>query len=206
MKYSQQQLLDIQKKYADMKRSIKLNNLRSRAIQSVLIDKQIPESLIDTRNTNDIENDAFARKALLNELSNKLLQTNKVHAFQMKLSEDKVLEKFFIQYFPKIQQEARMFRFLDDKSLFSIVIKLYNRHIQEIELPDQIERTEQYNKSVIDLLRDLTKQFKFSTIQDPVLRRRAQQLDAIYQTLNNGGDLQSISQALGLMIRWTLKQ
>lgn len=197
MKYSQQQLLDIQKKYADMKRNVRLNNLKSKAIQSVLIDKQLPENLIDNRNTNDIENDAFAKKAVLNDLSNKLLPTNKVHSFQMKLAEDRTLEMFFIQNFPKVQQEARMYRFLDDKSLFSIVIRLYNRYIQEIELPDQLDRTEQFNQSIINLLQNINRELQTSKISNDIVRKRTQQLMAIEDTIQAGGDYESIALGLG---------
>jgi hypothetical protein len=56
MKYSQQQLINISRTYDSINQSIYLTNLRAQAIQSVVINNQIPTDIMDSRNTNDIEN------------------------------------------------------------------------------------------------------------------------------------------------------
>ena len=73
MKYSKQQVNDLNRYYNDLQTRIKLINQRNKGIQSVLIDKEIPIDLLDRRNTNDIENDKFARRDLLNDYTNKLI-------------------------------------------------------------------------------------------------------------------------------------
>ena len=95
MKYSQQTLRDIDRSYADIKRKVQLNNIISKGVQSVIIDKQMPVDLLDTRNVTDIENDEFARKAMLNEYCNKLLPTGQVYEFQNRLIDDGLV-KFLI--------------------------------------------------------------------------------------------------------------
>ena len=85
MKYSQEQLNNINKRYRTIQNEIKLKDTRAKAIQSVLVDKIIPDDLLDHRNSNDIENDKFARKALLNKYSREILGASDIEEFQKEL-------------------------------------------------------------------------------------------------------------------------
>ena len=109
MKFSQQQQDAINRYYDTVKREINLVNTRSKGIQSVLVDKQIDQSLLDRRNTNDIENDAFARRAVLNDYTTELIKSGNSYEFQNKIIEEGY-DEFFINNFPKIKQESKMFR------------------------------------------------------------------------------------------------
>ncbi len=85
MKYSQQQLQDINRRYNNIKKQIDLTNKRSQTIQNTIVDKQIPVDLLDQRNTNDIENDEFAMKALFNKYSTQILNKLDNYNFEQKL-------------------------------------------------------------------------------------------------------------------------
>ena len=188
MKYSNQTLSDINKRYADIRRNIQLTNLKSKGIQAVLIDKQISPDLLDTRNTNDIENDEFARKAVLNEYSNKLLPTGQVYEFQQKLK-DNNLEKFFIKNYPKIEKETKMYRKVDPLTLYNITKRLRNIESQELDLLDdkndrvsQLTDIESLLKTIENNLQTLTE-----LAIDPTQRNdyfdKLQKVDAIIQSM-----------------------
>ncbi len=154
MKYSQQTLRDIDRSYADIKRKVQLNNIISKGVQSVIIDKQMPVDLLDTRNVTDIENDEFARKALLNEYCNKLLPSGQVYEFQKKLTDDGLV-KFFLNNFPKIDKEAKMYRKLDPLVLFNLTKRLSNVAEQELNLITNENNKEAKMTSIDGLLEDI---------------------------------------------------
>lgn len=188
MKYSNQTLSDINKRYADIRRNIQLTNLKSKGIQAILIDKQISPDLLDTRNTNDIENDEFARKAILNEYSNKLLPTGQVYEFQQKLK-DNNLEKFFIKNYPKIEKETKMYRKLDPLTLYNITKRLRNIESQELDLlDDKNDRVSQFT-DIESLLKTIENNLQTLTelAIDPTQKKdyfdKLQKVDAIIQSM-----------------------
>ena len=190
MKYSKQQLRNINKNYDDMRMRARLQNLKSNALQNVIVDKQIPVDLLDRRNINDIENDKFFRKAVLNEYSNKILPVQEIHEFHQSLK-DNNLETFFIQNFPKIQLETKMFKYIDGDDLFKITKRLYNKDIKELDEDRELkykkqnmEDTKALLQEIVDNLKTMPKTRDVKKIMDKV--------DAIFQTAqhvqDNGGD------------------
>ncbi len=89
MKYSQQQLENIALAYHRMNMENDLKKLMSDAIQSVIINNQLPEDLLDSRNSNDIENDILARKREYLKYTTKLFSGNSAEILNLqKLLED----------------------------------------------------------------------------------------------------------------------
>ena len=133
MKYSQQQQLDIERRYANLTRSIDLTNLRSKGIQSIVVDKQIPLDLLDQRNTNDIENDEFARRSLFNKYATEILKSGNIYELQQRLIKDN-LDRIFIDYYPKILIESKTFRRPTTDNVYRITLRLYNKMEHEENL------------------------------------------------------------------------
>lgn len=133
MKYTDEELLRIKQRYSDLKRKTRINNLKSKNIQTILQDQIIPENLIDTRNVNDIVNDDFKKKDILNKLSNKLLPQNKVYNFQ-ELLKDEGLDLFFIQNYPRIVNETKMYNYIDDRLLFNLTKRIFNIQKRDLAL------------------------------------------------------------------------
>lgn len=156
MKYSQQQQDAINRYYDTVKREINLVNTRSKGIQSVLVDKQIDQSLLDRRNTNDIENDAFARRAVLNDYTTELIKSGNPYEFQNKIIEEGY-DEFFINNFPKIKQESKMFRLANPSNMMDLVKRLYNKAQQELKYSDDRILTRNQNNDALLILEDLSK-------------------------------------------------
>lgn len=138
MKYSQQQLKDLSRSYDTINLSVYLTNLRSQAIQSVLIDKQIPENLLDARNTNDIENDTIARRKEFYKYASKLFNYNdgETNQLKIKLNNDG-LEYFFLNNYPKILQESKGFRKNTNETIYKITKRLYYREQEDMSIPNK---------------------------------------------------------------------
>lgn len=183
MKYSQQQLIDIERRYRQINQRMKLNNDKANAIQMINIDKQLPEDLLDKRNVNDIQNDDYARQAMLNELTNKLLPIDKSYEFQENIKKSG-LELFFIQNFPRVQQEARMFRLIDALTLVDIVKRLYNKQVQELDMPANELKRQKQTISVIELLKQASQTLNdlksyASANEKKILKERQDKIDAL---------------------------
>lgn len=193
MKYSKQQLSNINKNYDDMRIRARLQNLKSNALQNVIVDKQIPVDLLDRRNINDIENDKFFRKAVLNEYSNKILPVQEIHDFHQSLKEHN-LETFFIQNFPKIKAETKMFKYIDGDDLFKITKRLYNKDIKELDEDKELKYKKQNMEDTMSILKEILKSLQdMSKTRD--VKNKTEKVDAIIQTgeyiTNNGGDDQT---------------
>lgn len=183
MKYSQQQLIDIERRYRQINQRMKLNNDKANAIQMINIDKQLPEDLLDKRNVNDIQNDDYARQAMLNELTNKLLPIDKSYEFQENIKKSG-LELFFIQNFPRVQQESRMFRLIDALTLVDIVKRLYNKQVQELDMPANELKRQKQTISVIELLKQASQTLNdlksyASANEKKILKERQDKIDAL---------------------------
>lgn len=190
MKYSKQQLSNINKNYDDMRIRARLQNLKSNALQNVIVDKQIPVDLLDRRNINDIENDKFFRKAVLNEYSNKILPVEEIHDFHQSLK-DNNLETFFIQNFPKIKAETKMFKYIDGDDLFKITKRLYNKDIKELDEDKELKYKKQNMEDTMSILKEILASLKKMSKSKEV-KNKTNKVDAIIQTgeyiSNNGGD------------------
>jgi hypothetical protein len=190
MKYSKQQLSNINRNYDDMRMRARLQNLKSNALQNVIVDKQIPVDLLDRRNINDIENDKFFRKAVLNEYSNKILPVQEIHDFHQSLK-DNNLETFFIQNFPKIQTETKMFKYIDGDDLFKITKRLYNKDIKELDEDKELKYKKQNMEDTMTILKEI-----LTTLQGMPMSRdvknKTNKVKAIIETAqyvdNNGGE------------------
>lgn len=189
MKYSQQQQDAINRYYDTVKREINLVNTRSKGIQSVLVDKQIDQSLLDRRNTNDIENDAFARRAVLNDYTTELIKSGNPYEFQNKIIEEGY-DEFFINNFPKIKQESKMFRLANPSNMMDLVKRLYNKAQQELKYSDDRILTRNQNNDALLMLEDLSKNLSsllgVTTTMD--MRQQYQdnlnKVDALIQSVN----------------------
>lgn len=155
MKYSQQQLKDINRRYTNINRSVKLTNQRANGIQSILVDQVIPEDLIDGRNQNDIENDEFAKRALLNKYSRQILGTADIYDFQKKLI-DSGLEKTFLNQFPQVLKESNNFRKPTPNNIINITQRIYNKNIKELDIPRNNQRRQEFNDNLLDLLQAIS--------------------------------------------------
>jgi|GEM_PF-6958251 len=159
MKYSTQQIQDINREYENLKRQIKLTNKMSKANQNVLIDKQLPEDLIDRRNHNDIENDMFARRALMNDYSNELITSGSPYEFT-KLVYDEGYDEFFLNNFPKIKTEAKMYRIQNSKNMFDLIKRLYNRYERESKYLENSNYLKTNDSSILASLNSISKNLK----------------------------------------------
>jgi hypothetical protein len=151
MKYSQQQLKDINRRYANINRSVKLTNQRANGIQSIIVDQVIPEDLLDARNQNDIENDEFAKRALLNKYSREILGTGDIYDFQKKLI-DSGLEKTFLNQFPEVLKESKNFRKPTVNNVINITQRIYNKNIHELNLLSTNKRRQENNDNLLAIL------------------------------------------------------
>jgi hypothetical protein len=131
MKYSQEQISNIKNYYKDLRLELKLEKIRNEGKKSIFIDKQLPENLLDKRTAYDIENDKFARNALLIDYTNDLVKNGSPHELQQKL-EQEGYDEFFINNYPKIKSDARMFRQQNPSTMFDLVKRLYNKSQQEL--------------------------------------------------------------------------
>jgi protein-tyrosine-phosphatase len=151
MKYSQQQLKDINRRYANINRSVKLTNQRANGIQSIIVDQVIPEDLLDARNQNDIENDEFAKRALLNKYSREILGTGDIYDFQKKLI-DSGIEKTFLNQFPEVLKESKNFRKPTVNNVINITQRIYNKNIHELNLLSSNKRRQENNDNLLAIL------------------------------------------------------
>lgn len=153
MKYSKEQIQAIQQRRKNIQREISISNKRNKAIQEVIVDGLMDESLLDGRNHGDIENDLFARKALLNDYSNELIKDNS-YEFQQKIM-DEGYDEFFLNNFPKIKNEARMYRVPNSANMFDLVKKLYNISQRELNLLDEKTDIKSYESQMLGALSDI---------------------------------------------------
>lgn len=155
MKYSKEQIRDIDRHYENLKRQIQLTNLRSKGLQSVLVDKIIPESILDKRNSNDIENDKFAETQLFNDYSNDIIKTGDVYKFQSDIEKGGYV-KFFINNFPRIKKEVQMYRIANGKNVFDATKKLFNQEIAIIDSLDDKTNQLAHDQSMLGELQQIS--------------------------------------------------
>lgn len=155
MKYSQQQLRDIDRHYENVQRQIKMTNEKARAIKSVLIDKQLPEDLLDTRISNDIENDEFARRALLNKYSRQILGSADIYEFQKDLI-DSGLEFTFLNNFPEVLKESKNYRIATPNNVLNITRRIYNKNKEEIDLVKNNKKNRKNMSDMVSMLKQIS--------------------------------------------------
>lgn len=155
MKYSKQQIRDIDRHYENLKRQIQLTKLRSKGLQSVLVDKIIPDSILDKRNSNDIENDKFAETQLFNDYSNDIIKTGDVYKFQSDIEKGGYV-KFFINNFPRIKKEVQMYRIANGKNVFDATKKLFNQEIAIIDSFDDKTNQLAHDQSMLGELQQIS--------------------------------------------------
>ena len=147
MKYSEQQIIDINLYYANLKRDIQLTNMRTNGIQSVVINKNIDPNMLDSRNSNDIENDKIAREQEFFRLSMKLFYGNsgEVNILKQKLNKNNLMT-FYLNHFPRILQESKGFRKATSDLIFSAVLRLYDKMMKHIKQNNQLNAIENSDK------------------------------------------------------------
>lgn len=191
MRYSQQQILDIKRRQENIQQEIKNSNKRNKAIQDIIVDKKIEESLLDKRNAGDIENDNFYRQSLLNDYSNELIKNGNVYQFQT-LIQNEGYDEFFLNNFPKIKSEAKMYRTANGQTMFDLVKRLYN--INKKELDYTVEQTiiNDNNDNIKALLSDillnlngLVNNTTTTQQQEQIYLDTIARLDALNTTLSN---------------------
>lgn len=155
MKYSKEQLDIINKRYRTIKDEIQLKNKRAKAIQNVLVDKVIQADLLDNRNSNDIENDKFAKKALLNKLSREILGTADIEKFQRDLT-DEGMEFTFLNQYPEILRESKNFRKATPENIINIVRRLFNRNHSDIFYSSNNQAKRDFNDSMLKMLQTIS--------------------------------------------------
>jgi hypothetical protein len=115
------------------------------------VDQVIPEDLLDARNQNDIENDEFAKRALLNKYSREILGTGDIYDFQKKLI-DSGLEKTFLNQFPEVLKESKNFRKPTVNNVINITQRIYNKNIHELNLLSTNKRRQENNDNLLAIL------------------------------------------------------
>ena len=192
MKYSQQQLNNISDTYDTINMSIYLTNLRSQSIQSVIIDNQIPEDLLDSRNSNDIQNDLIARKNEYYKYSSKLFNKNdaEIRKLQALLNENG-LSMFFLENYPRIMQESKGYRMNTSDNIFKLTMRLYNKQQEELNYGNKNKYLKANWQSVLSLLYAIIntlQSLKFSNISpdgEQIINDRIQRIDALTTVLQN---------------------
>lgn len=191
MRYSQQQILDIKRRQENIQQEIKNSNKRNKAIQDIIVDKKIEESLLDKRNAGDIENDNFYRQSLLNDYSNELIKNGNVYQFQT-LIQNEGYDEFFLNNYPKIKSESKMYRTANVQTMFDLVKRLYN--INKKELDYTVEQTiiNDNNDNIKALLSDILLNLNGLVNNTPTSQQQQQiymdtiaRLDALNMTLSN---------------------
>lgn len=196
MKYSRDQVNSINQHYNNLKQQIKLTNLISSGIQSVLIDKQIPENLLDKRNINDIENDEFATRALLNDYSNDLITKGNSYDFIKKLLDDPNSNEyvsFFINHYPKIKSESKNFRIADSSNMLDLVKRLYNKNKRDLEYFDNKIDDASVNVDIIESLQIISNNLEELVLlsdgqNTQIYQDYLNKIDAIINSINNVGN------------------
>jgi hypothetical protein len=189
MLYSREQLKNIERQKANIKRNIQITNLRSKGIQDILVDGQIPHELINEsiRNTNDLENDKFALQAELNKLTSNILKTGDIYSLQQRL-ESEGLTKFFIENYPRIVAESKMYRSPTTNNVLMITKKLFKKHLKELN----------YNSSDVDsVMNTLDHLTSMLTSQnDPNLKDNLNKIDTIRQVAGKVDDIEVFMKSL----------
>jgi hypothetical protein len=189
MLYSREQLKNIERQKANIKRNIEITNLRSKGIQDILVDGQIPHELINEsiRNTNDLENDKFALQAELNKLTSNILKTGDIYSLQQRL-ETEGLTKFFIENYPRIVHDSKMYRSPTTNNVLMITKKLFNKHLKELN----------YNSSDVDSLMNTLDHISSMIVaqNDPNMRDNIQKIDAIRHTAGKVDDAEVFMKSL----------
>lgn len=180
MKYSQQQLRDIDRHYENVQRQIKMTNEKARAIKSVLIDKQIQEDLLDTRISNDIENDEFARRAALNKYSRQILGSADIYEFQKDLI-DSGLEFTFLNNFPEVLKQSKNYTIATPNNVLNITRRIYNKNKEEIDLVKNNKRNRKNMSDMVSMLKQISDNLN-------ILMREYPQLQSYLQDQKNKVD------------------
>lgn len=168
MKYSQQQLKNISNSYDTINLSVYLTNLRSQALQSVIVDKQVPENLLDARNTNDIENDTIARRKEFYKYASKLFNNNdgEINQLKIKLNNDG-LEYFFLNNYPRILQESKGYRKNTNEIIYKITKRLFYREQEDQNILNKNKMIDANWKTVLTylfIISNTLKNLKLATI------------------------------------------
>jgi hypothetical protein len=177
MKYSQEQISNIKNYYKDLRLELKLEKIRNEGKKSIFIDKQLPENLLDKRTAYDIENDKFARNALLIDYTNDLVKNGSPHELQQKL-EQEGYDEFFINNYPKIKSDARMFRQQNPSTMFDLVKRLYNKSQQELLFLSNNSANNTNTIVVIQSLKDIND--KLQALNATLLNPQQQQQNMDY--------------------------
>jgi hypothetical protein len=191
MRYTDEQNIGIRRKINDIKRNIVITNIKSKAIK--LANHGNDPNIDNIIDLNDIETDTFKRKALFNEYIRKLLGDGDIHKYQKQI-EDEGYDVFFLNNYPKISKELKMYQQPTGENLFTVIKKLYNREIQEISIKDDRDINAANMFDVKALLHDISLNlFDLMTLADTDKQRKElldkqNKVDALIELLKKVGD------------------
>lgn len=189
MKYSKQQIRDIDRHYENLKRQIQLTNLRSKGLQSVLVDKIIPDSILDKRNSNDIENDKFAETQLFNDYSNDIIKTGDVYKFQSDIDKGGYKE-FFINNFSRIKKEVQMYQIANGENVLNTTKKLFNQEFAALKSFDDRTNELAHDQSMLGELQQISANLQ-------TLAHFAANNDARNQYINSQNKIDAVIACIG---------
>jgi len=159
MKYTTERNREINKKLNGLKRRILISNMKSEAQKLLKNDGKIDENYKDF---NDLKDDEFKRKALFNDYARKIIGNfGNITELEERLAlEGNDLIHYFLNNYPRVMQEIKMYSAPTVDNLYNVIRKLYNREVQEIDLIDNQNNQVENTKSVLSLLKKISSNLK----------------------------------------------
>jgi hypothetical protein len=159
MRYTIERQREINKKLNGLKRRILITNMKSEAHKLLKNDGKIND---DYKDFNDLKDDEFKRKALFNEYARKIIGNyGNISELEERLSiEGNDLINYFLNNYPRVMHEIRMYSAPTVDNLYNVIRKLYNREIQELDMLDDKTANEDNAKSVISMLKKISNNLK----------------------------------------------
>jgi hypothetical protein len=152
MRYTDEVNQNIRNQIGNVKRKILLTNIKAKAFKGL---NNTDEKAEAVPNFNDIEVDEFKRRALFNDYARKLLGYGDISKFQKRV-EDSNYVNFFLNNYPKIEKELKMYSVPSADNLFTVIKKLFNQEMNQIKMLSNRQNDEDNIFDVKSLLNTLS--------------------------------------------------
>jgi hypothetical protein len=189
MRYTEERNREINKKLNSIKRKILITNMKSEAHKLLKNDGKVDDNYKDF---NDLKDDEFKRKALFNEYARKIIGTyGNITELEERLSlEGSDLIHYFLNNYPRVLQEIKMYSAPTVDNLYNVIRKLYNREVQELDMLDDRNAQDENVQTSLGLLKKISnnlkelRKFADTNKQHEILDLQYK-FDAVMQALEN---------------------
>jgi hypothetical protein len=193
MRYTEEKNRDINNKLNSIKRRIIITNMKAQAHKLLKNDGKIDDNYKDF---NDLKDDEFKRKALFNEYARKIIGNyGNISELEERLTlEGNDLIHYFLNNYPRVLQEVKMYSAPTVDNLYNVIRKLYNREIKELDLIEDKNNDDTNVKSTLGLLKKISsnlkdlKKFAYTENQRHDLLDLQKKFEAVMTVLENVDD------------------